>query len=199
MQKNEIEIILLVPKSVPAVTNSEGNLLICRKISHNESRASLKWAETDFAGMRLDMKFRRFILEQGPYISWAVSLAATLGSLYFSEVMKFTPCTLCWYQRILMYPLVIILGIAAVRKDYQQAIYVIPLAAIGGSISLFHYLTQKTALFSAVADACGMIPCNMQYINWLGFITIPFLALTAFVLIILLQILILSAAKKDRP
>jgi disulfide bond formation protein DsbB len=199
MQKNEIEIILLVPKSVPAVTNSEGNLLICRKISHNESQASLKWAETDFAEMGFDMKFRRFILDQGPYLSWAVSLVATLGSLYFSEVMKFTPCTLCWYQRILMYPLVIILGIAAVRKDYRQAVYVIPMAAVGGSISLFHYLTQKTSLFSAVADACGMIPCNMQYINWLGFITIPFLALTAFVLIILLQILILSAAKKDRP
>lgn len=130
-------------------------------------------------------------LENGMYVSFGISLIAMLGSLYFSEVMGFIPCEYCWYQRVLMYPLVLILGIASVRKDYRQTIYVMPLSAIGGTISLFHYLIQKTSLFGAKAgEACGIVPCNLQYINWFGFITIPFLALIAFTLIFIIQFLI---------
>ncbi|HEX7057295.1 MAG TPA: disulfide bond formation protein B, partial [Bacilli bacterium] len=90
-----------------------------------------------------------------------------------------------------------VLGIAAVRKDYGQSKYVLPMTIIGGCISLLHYLMQKTALFpEGGGTTCGIIPCNVQYINWFGFVTIPFLALTAFTLITILQIWLVFAASK---
>ncbi|WP_027409820.1 disulfide oxidoreductase [Anoxybacteroides tepidamans] len=128
--------------------------------------------------------------------AWGVSLIATLGSLYFSEIMKFIPCDLCWFQRIFMYPQVIILGLAAIRKEYEIARYSLVLSIIGGMISLYHYLLQKVPFFQEHAIACGRIPCTGDYINWLGFITIPFLALTAFCMISILSVLIMKTLKE---
>jgi len=141
------------------------------------------------------MQRKAFIRENGLYFAWLVSLVATIGSLYFSEVMKFEPCKLCWYQRILMYPQVILLGIAAVRKDYKQTLYVLPLAILGAGTSFYHILVQKTNLFKEAANGCGMIPCDIQYINWFGFVTIPKLALTAFLLITGFGLLVRWAAR----
>jgi disulfide bond formation protein DsbB len=133
------------------------------------------------------MKFKVFIQEQALYLSFSISLVAMIGSLYFSEIMKYPPCTYCWYQRILMYPLVLILGIAAVHKDYKQSLYVMPLALLGIGMSGYHFLTQKIPDLSKAAASCGIIPCTTEYINWLGFITIPFLAFIAFTIIFILQ------------
>lgn len=120
--------------------------------------------------------------------AWIVSIFAMAGSLYFSEVKGFIPCDYCWYQRILMYPLVLILGIATFKKDQNIIKYVIPMSVIGASISLIHYLEQKVGLISNIFGATcrSGVPCSGMYINWLGFITIPFLALVAFTLIFLL-------------
>ena len=119
--------------------------------------------------------------------AFLIALAATLGALFIGEVLGQTPCTLCWYQRILMYPLVIVLGIASYRQDRGIIPYALPLSVFGGSIALFHYLEQKVPGFG-VPNLCraGGVPCNTDYINWLGFVTIPFLALIAFSLITLL-------------
>lgn len=118
------------------------------------------------------------------YIAWLVSIIATFGSLYFSEISGFIPCELCWYQRIFMYPLVLILGIGTFQNDLAVKKYVLPLAVIGWSISLFHYLEQKVPGFAKIKPCTDGVPCNTEYINWFGFITIPFLALTAFTFII---------------
>ncbi|GGF98222.1 disulfide oxidoreductase [Paenibacillus abyssi] len=126
------------------------------------------------------------------YMAWIVAVTATLGSLYFSEIRGFIPCDLCWYQRIFMYPLSIILGIAAFYNETSLKKYVLPLSIIGMCISLFHYLKQKVPAFSSINLCEKGVPCNMEYINWLGFITIPFLALTAFTLITILMLLIKS-------
>lgn len=135
-------------------------------------------------------------IENLMYASFAVALVAMLGSLYFSEIMGFIPCEYCWYQRVLMYPLVPILAIAAVRKDYRQSVYVMTLSGIGGIISLYHYTVQKTSIFGTDAGmACGIVPCNVQYINWFGFITIPFLALIAFFLIFVMQFLVWKSSR----
>lgn len=123
------------------------------------------------------------------YFAWVVSVVATLGSLYFSEIKGYIPCELCWVQRIFMYPLTIILGIAAFNNERHIKKYVLPLSLIGGSISLYHYLVQKVPGFAAIKPCVQGVPCNVQYINWLGFITIPFLALTAFTLISIFMIL----------
>lgn len=142
------------------------------------------------------MNWKPFIRENGLHLSWVFALIATLGSLYFSEVLLYAPCKLCWYQRILMYPLVIFLGIAAVRKEKKFYLYVLPLSVWGMGISLYHYLMQKTDWFKSGAVACGPIPCDVDYINWFNFVTIPFLALVAFTLITILQLLLWAADRK---
>lgn len=131
------------------------------------------------------------------FSAWAVSVIATFGSLYFSEIMKFIPCELCWYQRIFMYPLVVLMGMAVVRKDYSLSVYVLPLSIIGGCISLYHYLIQKVDFLGENSVSCGQVPCTGEYINWFGFITIPFLALTAFTIITVLHIIILKSRKEQ--
>jgi disulfide bond formation protein DsbB len=128
---------------------------------------------------RTESKPQGFLL----YGAWVVSLIATLGSLYFSEIKGFIPCELCWYQRILMYPLTLILGIGTFQNDSSVKKFVLPLALIGGSISLMHYLEQKIPGFGGIKPCVSGVPCSAQYINWFGFITIPFLALVAFVII----------------
>lgn len=144
----------------------------------------------------METRFRTFIVEQAHYLSFAIALIATVGSLYFSEVMQFEPCLFCWYIRTLMYPLVIILGMAAVRKDVKQSVYTIPFTLIGGALSLYLYMIQKIPSFNNIGSTtCGDIPCSTTYINWYGFITIPFLALVAFVLIFVLQLLLWRVSK----
>jgi disulfide bond formation protein DsbB len=118
------------------------------------------------------------------FFSWLVSIIATFGSLYFSEIKNFIPCELCWYQRIFMYPLAILLCIAYIRKEWKMSLYACILSGIGGCISLYHYSIQKITNLGEHAIGCSVgIPCTAQYINWFGFITIPFLALIAFILI----------------
>jgi disulfide bond formation protein DsbB len=130
----------------------------------------------------------QWMKHNGMHMSWFVAMIATIGSLYFSEILLYVPCKLCWYQRIMMYPLAIILGIAAVRKDMRQSLYVLPLSIWGAGIAIYHILMQKTNLFKEAAVTCGPIPCDLDYINWLGFISIPMLSATAFILITVLQL-----------
>ncbi|PSL30596.1 disulfide bond formation protein DsbB [Planomicrobium soli] len=129
---------------------------------------------------------------------WVVSLVATMGSLYFSEIRGYIPCELCWIQRIFMYPLVIIIGVAYVQKNIRIAATTMIFAIIGGGIALYHYGIQKLAFLADSAPACGQVPCTGQYINWLGFITIPFLALTAFTLIAGMSIYLWKTLKEDK-
>ncbi|PIC78052.1 disulfide bond formation protein B [Sporosarcina sp. P19] len=124
------------------------------------------------------------------YVAWVVSLVAMFGSLYFSEIKGYIPCELCWYQRILMYPLTLLLGIATFQNDTTVKKFVLPLALIGGSISFMHYLEQKIPGFGGIKPCVSGVPCNAEYINWFGFVTIPFLALMAFVLIAVCMFLI---------
>mgnify|MGYP001447461328 CR=1 FL=1 len=137
----------------------------------------------------------KMIRQYGIYLAWVVSLVATLGSLYFSEVLRFVPCTLCWYQRIMMYPLVILLGIASYRNRTEIISYALPLSIIGGMISLWHYAQQKIPFLGQVVQCKVGVPCNQSYINWFGFITIPFLALVAFLLITILLFLVRTGAE----
>ncbi|SER93159.1 disulfide oxidoreductase [Salipaludibacillus aurantiacus] len=142
------------------------------------------------------MKASEQKIEYAMLAAWGIAFISTLGSLYFSEVQNFIPCELCWVQRIFMYPLVITLGIAVVKKDARQAFYTLPLSVIGMGTAIYHYLLQKVPLFSGAAEACGIIPCNYQYINYFGFITIPFLAFTAFLLISLIMVWIVKNTRE---
>ena len=117
--------------------------------------------------------------------AFAVATAATLGSLYLSEIAHLIPCTLCWYQRIAMYPLVIIVGIAAWRRDHGVRIYAAPLATIGAVIAAYHRLIQAFPDLGGSACSTG-VPCTAAYFTELGFVTIPTMALSGFLLVIAL-------------
>ncbi|MEH7454597.1 MULTISPECIES: disulfide oxidoreductase [Bacillaceae] len=117
------------------------------------------------------------------FFTWIVSIIATLGSLSFSVINHWTPCSLCWYQRIFMYPIVFIIGIAFYKNKIKDVIYVLPLSLIGMCISIYHILIQKVPALKETATQCGPVPCTGDYLNWFGFITIPMLAFVAFLLI----------------
>lgn len=129
--------------------------------------------------------------ENGLLFAWFTSLIATLGSLYFSEIEGFEPCALCWYQRIFMYPLVLLIAIGIIRKDRGVAVYSAVLSGIGFCISTYHYAIQKLPVAEEDVIGCGLVSCSGQYINWLGFITIPFLAGIAFLLIFITSIYVI--------
>jgi len=136
------------------------------------------------------------------YIALPAAWIATLGSLYFSEVAGFVPCELCWYQRILMYPLALILLVGLLRRDENLPFYVLPFSGIGLGVALYHYLLQKQIVGAGAVCAAG-VPCTTMWINWGGFITIPFLALIAFVIITVMALIALLAAEpvydEDEP
>jgi disulfide bond formation protein DsbB len=114
-----------------------------------------------------------------------VAVLAMAGSLYFSEVAGYEPCTLCWYQRIAMYPLVVLLGLAAWRSDGGVRRYVVPLAGIGAGIAVYHYaLEWFPALSGGVCSSAT--PCTLVWFRELGFVSLPYLALSAFLLILAL-------------
>ncbi|MGP4106604.1 disulfide oxidoreductase [Virgibacillus sp. L01] len=127
---------------------------------------------------------------------WAQALLALLGSLFFSEVMGYIPCELCWIQRILMYPLVIIYGVAAIKKDIAVALPGLILSGVGVLVSIYHYLIQKMPALQEAGGSCGAVPCNTQYVNYFGFVTIPFLAGIAFIVIFVLHIIIIKQVRR---
>ncbi|GAK00447.1 MULTISPECIES: disulfide oxidoreductase [Geomicrobium] len=123
------------------------------------------------------------------YVAWVISLIATGGSLFYSIGLGFVPCDMCWYQRIAMYPLAIILGIATFRSDFNIRWYALPFSIIGAVMAAYHYALQKIPGFGSVTPCQSGVPCNAEYMNVLGFITIPFQALVAFLLITVLLFL----------
>ena len=119
------------------------------------------------------------------FFAWVVAFVATLGSLFFSEIMDFVPCSLCWYQRICMYPLVVILGLSLFPVEIKALKYALPISCIGWILAFYHNLLHWEIIPESAAPCRQGIPCSTIYINWLGFVTIPFLSLVAFTLIIL--------------
>lgn len=130
-------------------------------------------------------------------LAWVAAIIATLGSLYFSEVMHFIPCTLCWYQRIFMYPLAILLGIAVYRNDRGIYRYVLPLSMIGMAISGYHTLLQKVPYLKQFEMCTAGIPCSKDYLNWFGFITIPIMAFAAFTIISICMAILARSKNKE--
>lgn len=117
------------------------------------------------------------------YVAWAQAAAATAGSLYFSEIAGFLPCLLCWYQRIALYPLVIVLGVGILRKERKLYQYVLPFTIIGGLIALYHVLLYYGVFAESEQTCRAGVSCTTEYIKYFGFVTIPLLSFLAFSLI----------------
>ena len=116
-----------------------------------------------------------------PYLAWIIALVATAGSLFFSEVMNLPPCVLCWYQRIAMYPLVLIIGVGIITRDNRLKVYALPVCLAGLAISIYHNLLYYGLIPESITPCAEGVSCTSRQIEWFGFITIPLMALTAFV------------------
>lgn len=124
-----------------------------------------------------------------PYMAWLTASLSVVGSLFFSEVMLLPPCVLCWYQRIVIYPLVLIIGTGIVMRDSRMKFYALPLCLVGLVISIYHNLLYYGFIPESITPCAEGVPCNAVQIEWLGFITIPLMGLGAFVTIALCLLL----------
>jgi disulfide bond formation protein DsbB len=114
------------------------------------------------------------------FATWLLASGATLGSLFFSEVMGFPPCSLCWYQRIFMYPLVIILGMGLMRLDSHAVRFALPLTVVGWLIAGYHTLLYEGVIPETLAPCSMGVSCTENYIELFGFVSIPMLSLLTF-------------------
>ncbi len=119
------------------------------------------------------------------WLAWVVALVATVGSLIYSELFHFVPCRLCWFQRIAMYPLPVVLLVGAVRRDAVARFYALPIALIGLAISIYHNLVQfYPGLEGGSCDPLN--PCSARTIEMFGFMDLPFMAGAGFIVIAVL-------------
>lgn len=129
------------------------------------------------------------------WAAWTVAAVATAGSLFFSEYSDFVPCRLCWFQRIGMYPLAVLLLIAAIRRDHRGgALYALPFPILGGLVSIYHIYIEINPE-AETASCKATVPCSLKWIEELGYVTLPVLALTAFAAI--LALLLAARARPD--
>jgi disulfide bond formation protein DsbB len=114
------------------------------------------------------------------FACWLIATASTLGALFFSEVMQLPPCALCWYQRICMFPLVVMLPLGLFPYDRKVVRYALPLAAAGCAIAAFQLLLVYGVIPESIQPCVKGVSCKEIQFEWLGFVTIPLLAFGAF-------------------
>lgn len=142
------------------------------------------------------MKTENLKLKIVLYIAFGQALVATLTSLFFSEILKFPPCVLCWYQRILMYPLVVILAVGILRKDRGVYLYTLPLSVIGMLIAIYHNLLYWNIIPESQAPCLLGVSCTTKFIEYFGFVTIPFLSFSAFLIITVCMVIYANSVIK---
>ncbi|WP_419770072.1 MAG: disulfide oxidoreductase [Candidatus Marinarcus sp.] len=122
-------------------------------------------------------------------LCFILALTATLGSLFFSEIMHFIPCSMCWYQRIFLYPLVLIFLFHLLYPDEHLFKYAMPLVSVGLFFAVYHNLLMFKIIPETLLPCVQGVPCSTEYINWFGFITIPFLSLVSYLALFILLII----------
>jgi len=152
----------------------------------------LVWLINKLTGSSYGQNIVKRIQENHTILLFIIPLIATAGSLFYSEVAHYNPCRLCWFQRIFMYPQVFIAGTALVAKTRDLAAYIIPLSSAGAVIAAYHYVEQIKA---TLAPLDPLIPCSLdgtscavKYTFHFGYITIPMMALSAFLLILVIAL-----------
>ena len=114
------------------------------------------------------------------YAAWMIALVASLGSLFFGEVMKLPPCSLCWYQRICLFPLTVLIAVGIALRDRNLFLYATPLVVVGLGLALYHNLIYYGVVPEGLSPCTQGVPCSSRQIEWLGFISIPLMALFGF-------------------
>lgn len=122
-------------------------------------------------------------------VNFLIASIATIGSLYFSEILKYSPCVLCWYQRISLYPLAIIFGTALWYEDMSYRRYAVPLNIIGLLIAGYHNLIYYHVISEELTPCAEGISCSSKQLELFGFVTIPLLSLTSFFMILAITVI----------
>lgn len=130
------------------------------------------------------------------FCAWFVAAAAAGGSLFFSQVMDFAPCVLCWYQRICLFPLVLMLPFGLFPYEPKAARFSLPLVVAGGLIAAYHNFVYYGWVPESLSPCVRGVSCRERYAEWLGFVTIPLLSLAAFALIAGLLVIVWKEDKK---
>ena len=125
----------------------------------------------------------RTVGPSAPLVAWIVATVTTFGSLYYSEIANFVPCRLCWYQRICMYPLAVILLVGLLLQDRRMRWYAAPFVIVGAPLSLYHWLVERVDFFAKSSACSAEAPCTVPWFQELGYVTLAFMALSAFLLI----------------
>ncbi|HWH13861.1 MAG TPA: disulfide oxidoreductase [Miltoncostaeaceae bacterium] len=139
------------------------------------------------------------LMRQALWTAWVVAAVATGASLYLSEIADYVPCRLCWFQRIAMYPLAVVLLVGALRRDRRVVSYAAAFPVVGAGIAAYHIYIERNP--EAESQACRLsgAPCSTKWIEEFGYLTIPTLALTAFVLIaVLLAVVHVAGRRAER-
>jgi disulfide bond formation protein DsbB len=131
-------------------------------------------------------------------LAFVVAAVTTAGSLFYSEVKGFLPCELCWFQRICMYPLVAILGVGLLRGDRAVRWYAAPFVVVGAPLALYHWLVERVPSLAESSSCSAFVPCSVPYFEELGYVTLAFMDMSAFLLIGALLVLG-SRTDRDRP
>lgn len=131
-----------------------------------------------------------------PYIVFIQALLGVLGSLYMSQILRFTPCVLCWYQRIFMYPILFIAIVGILLKDKRLPLYILPLSIIGLIIAIYHNLIYYGIVSESLSPCYQGIPCNTKQLDLFSFITIPLLSLVSFSVITVCMVLLMKKGKQ---
>jgi disulfide bond formation protein DsbB len=144
---------------------------------------------------------RRVVAALGPHAPTAalvVAAVATAGSLYYSEIVDYIPCELCWYQRICMYPLFAVLAVGVVLRDRKVVWYAAPFVVFGAPVSLYHWLVERVPSLEESSSCSAFVPCSVPYFEKLGYITLAFMALSAFLLVAVLLVVTLVHDRTTR-
>jgi disulfide bond formation protein DsbB len=134
-------------------------------------------------GRRLAAGLVRVVGPNARGLALLVAATATAGSLYYSQVVGFTPCELCWFQRICMYPLVAVLAVGVLRRDHATGWYAAPLVGVGAPLGLYHWLVERVPSITSTTSCSLAAPCAIPPFEELGYLTMAFMAMSAFLLI----------------
>lgn len=130
------------------------------------------------------------------YLSWIMATVAMIGSLFFSEYLKYPPCSLCWWQRIFMYPQAFLFLIAVLREEDIVFKYALPLSVVGWLFSLYHNLIYFKIIEPTILPCTSGISCTDNQLNYFGFLTIPLMSFIAFTVLLILQFLQYKGSKR---
>ena len=114
------------------------------------------------------------------FLAWLIATVSTLGALFLGEVMGYTPCVLCWYQRIAMFPLVLVLAAGLFPLDRRVLRYALPLTLVGWGLAVFHQALVAGWIPEGIKPCQQGVPCSDTVVVWFGFVTIPLLSVFAF-------------------